>query len=258
MSIGIGIGLRHSVRAAGGGGWTPAALNDTVLWLTYKRGTYQDAARTTVAGIGDPVGGLVDQSGNGAHATAASTARPTLTADGLQFNGSSNIMRGLFASSLSSRDLFFAVAVKVTTATRHQIFALSRSPTDTEPFKGLDLEVYADASPDTITLHVGDGTLTTSAAMTTQDVTGLDTILGFWRSNNGATFNLQINGGANNTQTPTNFLLNTDDYMFGGRGASQWLTGLLYEIIVISPVPDAATRSQIYSYLAGEHDINLA
>ena len=54
---------------------------------------FQDAARTTAAAVGDPVGGVTDQSGNGNHATqTVSASRPVLRQDAssnyyLEFDG---------------------------------------------------------------------------------------------------------------------------------------------------------------------------
>jgi hypothetical protein len=66
-----------------------APLAGYALWLnpTYRPGSaYQDAARTTPAAVGDPVGGLYDAT-TGITATATGAARPTRTATGLTFAG---------------------------------------------------------------------------------------------------------------------------------------------------------------------------
>lgn len=53
---------------------------------------FQDSSRTVAAGVGDPVGGIADKSGNGNHLGASGTARPVLQQDGnghyyLDFDG---------------------------------------------------------------------------------------------------------------------------------------------------------------------------
>lgn len=91
--IGMGIGLRMGAR---GGGWTPAKLfaggEDGAWYGVHPDYVYQDAAATTPAGVGDPVGHLVDRSGNGNHATqSTASARPVLRQSGslyyLEFDG---------------------------------------------------------------------------------------------------------------------------------------------------------------------------
>lgn len=66
-------------RGRGGGG-IPATIPNLAVWLKADAGTYQDSARTTLAvADGDPVGGWVDQSGAGSHASQlTSTKRPLL------------------------------------------------------------------------------------------------------------------------------------------------------------------------------------
>jgi hypothetical protein len=72
----------------------PAAANNDplagyALWLnpSYRAGSaYQDAARTTPANVGDPVGGLYDAT-DAITATATGAARPTRSATGLTFAG---------------------------------------------------------------------------------------------------------------------------------------------------------------------------
>ena len=66
--------------------WSPTSLfangEAGALYLPGPDTCFQDAAGTIPAGNGDPVGHLADLSGNGNHATqATSAARPTLTQD---------------------------------------------------------------------------------------------------------------------------------------------------------------------------------
>lgn len=93
------------LRAGGGGApaWTPAALfTGGVQGAWYDpsdlSSMWQDSAGTTPAAVGQPVGKILDKSGNGNHATMTTAAnRPTLTQDGngkygLSFNGTNQTL----------------------------------------------------------------------------------------------------------------------------------------------------------------------
>ena len=81
--------------------------------------TYQDAAATTPAATGDPVGYVQDMSGNGFHLTqATSLSKPTLQQDAngkyyLAFDGVDDVMTATFPSALGDCTLVFAGAEQV-------------------------------------------------------------------------------------------------------------------------------------------------
>lgn len=59
--------------------FTPRLFLDLQLWLDAGQGVFQESTFVTLSGDGDVVGGWQDQSGNGNHATQATTAnKPTL------------------------------------------------------------------------------------------------------------------------------------------------------------------------------------
>lgn len=65
--------------------WSPAQLSNLAVWYDPSDidTLYQDAAGTTpVTASGQPVGRIEDKSGNGHHATASGSARPTYTESG--------------------------------------------------------------------------------------------------------------------------------------------------------------------------------
>lgn len=87
---GRGIFARAATAPAGSGAYTPLALfaaGEKGGWydISDLSSMFQDAAGTTPAAVGQPVGLLQDKSGNGNHLTAAGTARPTLQQDGNGF-----------------------------------------------------------------------------------------------------------------------------------------------------------------------------
>ena len=115
MSVGISLALT-GVRS----GWSPSRLAGLKAWSECDRPVYQDAAMTTLAGAGDPVGGVPDRSGAGYHATQGTQAlKPTLVAGafpsgkaGLSFDGVDDrlILPGL-AGVFSGADKPFTVAL---------------------------------------------------------------------------------------------------------------------------------------------------
>lgn len=136
-SIGLTLGLTRC-----GSGWTPARLTDLRAWSECDRTVYQDASMTNPAGPGDPVGGVPDLSGAGAHGQQTTQAlKPTLTAAafpsgraGLTFDGVDDrlILAGLGAS-LSGADVPFTVGVacKVTDGGNRAVQGLGNSATST-------------------------------------------------------------------------------------------------------------------------------
>ena len=87
----------NSVGPVAASGFSPADLftsGEAGAWYDiHPDYCFQDAARTTAAAVGDPVGGVTDRSGNGLHASQSVSAdRPTLRQDGsgnyyLEFDG---------------------------------------------------------------------------------------------------------------------------------------------------------------------------
>ena len=109
MTLGLGLGLPFRIAA-----WTPSSLFDgsaTGTWLRLAdlSTIFQDSARTTpVTALGQPVGGITDKSGSGAHATQATSAkRPILPAAGyrLRSDFTDDILECTLASA---RDMYVA------------------------------------------------------------------------------------------------------------------------------------------------------
>lgn len=56
----------------------PRQIANLLAWYRADRGTFQDAALTTPAGVGDPVGGMQEFRGNGINLGQIGASRPTL------------------------------------------------------------------------------------------------------------------------------------------------------------------------------------
>ena len=87
-----GVALGLSLSLSTGSSAAPPVVG-SALWLDALRpGTlFQDAARTTVAGVGDPVGSWYDPDA-GIGAIQSGTARPVRAAAGLTFDGVSDFL----------------------------------------------------------------------------------------------------------------------------------------------------------------------
>lgn len=131
---------------ANGAWWEPSPSN-----------CFQDAARTTAAGVGDPVGGMVDLSGNGNHFIGTAAQRPTLAQDGsgnyyLALDGTDDrleatttIVKPVSVVMAFNSPNVTAQKLIVSGATSGQGFA-AHSSTKTQMFAGTYL-ISADALP---------------------------------------------------------------------------------------------------------------
>jgi hypothetical protein len=135
--VGLGIGLT-GLRGA----WSPARLAGLAAWSEAHLTLYQDAAMTTPAGPGDPVGGVPDRSGAGRHALQSTLAhKPTLQAaafpsgrSGLSFDGVDDrlILAGLGAVlSGSDKPFTLGIAAKVTDTSSRALQGMGNSATST-------------------------------------------------------------------------------------------------------------------------------
>lgn len=114
MNLGIGLGVTNYLRVP----TVPLdpdaaiaalfALGEEGAWYDPSDSStvWQDAAGTTPAGVGDPVGRIDDKSGNGNHATqSTSAARPVLQTSGglwyLDFDGVDDRMVATFAATVN-------------------------------------------------------------------------------------------------------------------------------------------------------------
>lgn len=98
---------------------------------------WQDSARTTPGAVDQPVGSLDDLSGNGLHAAASGTARPTLRIDAtgryyIEFDGVNNRMATANVNMSAGTVAFATVgARKVSDAAFQAIMELTANPNTT-------------------------------------------------------------------------------------------------------------------------------
>lgn len=127
----LGLGLRGLNGISGRKGKprakpSPAALfadGESGLWLDIQDLTtlFQDAAGTTPAAVGSPVGLVCDKSGLDHHiSTATSSQKPILRQDAggkyyLEFDGVDDALSVTFAESLGTCTLVYAGPVEATT-----------------------------------------------------------------------------------------------------------------------------------------------
>jgi hypothetical protein len=93
------------------------------LWLDIQNlaNLYQDAAGTTPAAVGSPVGLIIDKSGNDNHLSqATSSQKPILRQDGggayyLEFDGVDDLLSVTFAAALGDCTVVYAGPDELTT-----------------------------------------------------------------------------------------------------------------------------------------------
>lgn len=98
------------VTASTGAATLPIDMANLLIWLRNGTGLYQDAAMTTPAAHGDPVGAWADQSGNARHRTQSTggnkpTASQVNSQLSVHFDATNDDLRG--ASSLTLKPMTF-------------------------------------------------------------------------------------------------------------------------------------------------------
>lgn len=106
--------LKHVLLLNSAGGFSPSDISGLRLWLDASdpASLFQDAAGSTPAGNGDPVGQWADKSGNGNNLTqGAASLQPTVAANGISLDGTE-----IMDASIShlSGDVDFSVIVVAT------------------------------------------------------------------------------------------------------------------------------------------------
>ena len=256
MNLGIGLGITNyqgvptvpldpdAVIAALFGSGEEGAWYDPSDLST----VWQDAAGTTPATAGDPVGRIDDKSGNGNHATqSTSTARPTLQTSGglyyLDFDGVDDFMKSSSFTALS-QPISTAVAFRSNSITDfiydgHASNELSLITIDNG---GVDsLRIASNASTPLLLVPYTDGVDTVARALY-----------------DGASSVLAINGVDNAgsvaaTSDPTQWTLGDN----GSASGLSNLDGRIYGFIGVNRSLTAGEIGDVESYLAAKSGVTL-
>ena len=256
----------------------PLPFTPLNLFSTGEQGTWfdpsdittlfqDDAGTVPVTAAGDPVGRMLDKSGNGRHATQATAgSRPTYRSSGglswLEFDGVDDFM--------------VTGAVDLTGTDKLTVFAGVRKLLDTPT--GIFVESSADGSANNGTFALtaptsavpgayginlrGTALITRAASVFTAPITNVVTAA---YNIAGADFNTEILARVNG-QIPTlsgagaagtgNF---TSQVLYIGRrgGVSLPFTGNMYGLIVRGAFSDSPTVASVESYMAGKSGITF-
>jgi hypothetical protein len=237
---------------ATGSAWSPADLTSLVAWYDPSDLTtlFQDSAGTTpVTAAGQPVGLILDKSGNGRHASqATSTARPLLEDDGgkmcLKFDGVDDFLSTSAIDLTGTNKVTQFLGLQnaaITGAMVYSDFGLGA----TGSFVSLSgIGAYGDIG------IFKQGTGTNGSQQTAVKPAGTTGVLSFSLDLAGATPDLQ-NPLFNWDGAPAGIGTNTDigAGTFGNRalyigafaGAFYFLNGNIYSLIIGGALYDAAT-----------------
>ena len=244
MYLGIGLGI---TRLSGVLGFNPASLfanGEEGAWYDPSDSStvWQDAAGTTPAGVGDPVGRIDDKSGNGNHATQSTpTARPTLQVSGglyyLDFDGTDDLMATTFASAQAQPNTISA-AIKFDQGSRNEYVA-----------DGIGSDRNGIYKPtDKLFIYAGSNVSDPSVAGTSEIV--------FTGHFNTTSSVLRVDG----TQVATGDagVLNWGGItLASNRIASNWMDGRIYGFIGVNRTLTAGEIDGVESYLAAKSGATL-
>ena len=292
MNLGIGLGLTNYLRVP-----TVALDPDAAISELFRTGTpgvyyegawydpsdlttvWQDAAGTTPATAGDPVGRIDDKSGNGNHATqSTATARPTLQTSGglyyLDFDGVDDYLQGpthpfTFTGPVSFYTGFSPTSTKVystlfsagatTSGASNQQKTMAFQYSSSASIPGVNRPSFATD----IWTPSGIYTSTTSPL-----VTGTDYVAGFvisnWSTHRSSGTTARINGGGQTISTygpsdPTS--LNASPTYIGVFDPVALSTSFsdanIYGMIVLDRTLTAGEIDDVEAYLAAKSGVTL-
>jgi hypothetical protein len=223
------------------------------LWMRGETGTLLTSSATNATATGDPVAEWRDLSGNGRHATAASTPtdrRPLLRAgtDGLngqailRFDGTNDFLRtGTISPALSQPFTLFTLSRKLGSATTALTVADSRTSGTNTLTQGY--------WTNTTQARINAGTNLT-LAITQNDFTILRGVF------DGASSSLAANGGT--AATGNIGVRAVDGFTIGAtRNSDGFLNGDIAEVIAYSRVLNAAERRIVENYLSARYAIAI-
>jgi|GEM_PF-6664480 len=215
----------------------------SALWLDALRpGTlFQDAARTTLAGVGDPVGSWFDPDA-GIGATQSGTARPTRATAGLTFDGVNDFLDAAIGARPQPETLYLVLQgtgdVAVTQTITDSVSALNAGR----------LLTVAGAPYRHLTLFSGAGVENTARAYGALVVASLVM--------HGAASVLRVNGVevAANAGTITGAGLRIGA---NGDGAQANFAGQIRMVLRYAAAHSAAERLAVETWAAARHGVTL-
>jgi len=254
---------------ATGSAWSPADLTSLVAWYDPSDLTtlFQDSAGTTpVTAAGQPVGLILDKSGNGRHASqATSTARPLLEDDGgkmcLKFDGVDDFL------STSAIDLTGTDKVTVFTGTLDTSTSLGiLYETSANAIAGGAFFCAVDYNSGGVSDWLVSGNVaigfTTVADQTARAVTTAKMSSVF--TDGVGALSVNVNGAAqtlenvyNPTATSTGNFGNHPLFVGARSGPSLPFNGNIYSLIIGGALYDAATVLAAETWVADKTGVTL-
>jgi len=243
-----------------GGAWSPADLTSLVAWYDPSDLTtlFQDSAGTTpVTAAGQPVGLILDKSGNGRHASqATSTARPLLEDDGgkmcLKFDGVDDYL-STSAIDLTGTDKVTVFAGAYKGAAPEQILVEFSTNTGLNVGAWFITQPYSAAS-------VGSSGLGPSHVSVNAAATGSTSVVTFQAEISADLNSLRINAvnGTNATGDQGTGTYGNWPLFIGARsGPSYPFNGNIYSLILGGTAYDAATVLAAETWVADKTGVTL-
>jgi len=214
---------------------------------------FQDSAGTTpVTASGQPVGKMLDKSGNGNHATqATSSKRPTYTEGGglswLAFDGVDDAMEIQNAAFSFTGDQSVWVAAKHDTGTGTSIYLM-----------GGDDKGYLFLT-DRSTRKMSFIPINSTARTTSTSVIGTSPIVfgGAWDRSSGD-MSLRENGVEYTaSKTPADVTVPVVTLLGGGNPNGTSWDGNIYGAVIVNNLTTASETGEVEAYLAGKAGVTL-
>jgi len=230
--------------------WTPLQLFLAgVLGVWYDPSDlstlFQDAAGTIpVTADGDPVGLMLDKSGNGNHAIqAVSGSRPVYRTDGtlhrLYFNGVNSVLS--FSISGRQSDMYVGIVHKATGGLRYRLVGGASNSRiilslDTNPY------IFFPDSPDSYVCSIDNEIVSEPGSRVGSGIIG--------NRANGVYTVTEIDSARLNQSVFDTI------YISGSDGGVEYFEGEVQSLI-ITEKPNASNRKKVTQYLAGQAGVTL-
>lgn len=247
--------------------FTPSALfrsGEAGIWLEPSvTSCFQDAAGTTPAGAGDPVGRINDLSGNGHHATQSTSAsRPTLqqTAGGLwylDFDGVDDVLNFGDILKLGTSDKTLAIALVDEHGSSNASFFSRRGSSAPGSAPGWGFR----SSSGTMALEYDDGTANSLIANVGSPA-GLETLaVQIAAVEHGVEARNYKNGAADGAALDISAIGDVTGSESLGVGNNPLdvfpITGRIYGLVFVDRLLTSEEKARITSYLAARSGVTL-